>query len=141
MIYERMNMAPAVATEQSTPLADYFFIAGIESTQVFDEKLQPSGVASTQVDEVIQENAVLETDGARPRTPEGVNGVDSSKARARFSYEARKSISSLLGSESLTASNRSSATIRGVPVGGSGLGDADFDIALRKFCLGEGQLP
>lgn len=137
-------MASAHDAGLTMPLADYFFIAGIESSQITEEKVHTTGLASPPpepVDETIEENEVLETDtSARPRSGEGLNGYESPRRRsARFSWEARKSISSVLGSESKTSSNRSSATIRAVPseaaeqVGGSGLSDADFDLALRKF--------
>lgn len=140
-------MAPAHLAPDAgltTPLADYFFIAGIESSQVTEEKVHPNGLASPPpepVDETIEENEVLETDAnVLPKSGEGLNGYESPKRRSnRFSFEARKSISSILGSESKTASNRSSATIKAVPseiaeeVGGSGLSDADFEVALKKF--------
>lgn len=144
-------MAPAIQThfdDSSAPLADYFFIAGIESTQIFDEKLQPNvnGLATPPVEDTIEEHSVLDTNvNGRPKSAEGLNGVaEAGLRRQRLSYEPRKSISSLLGgSNSGTASNRSSATIKGVqlsdnpptvaPVGGSGLNDIDFDNALRKF--------
>jgi hypothetical protein len=142
-------MAPTIQTQfdrSAMPLADYFFIAGIESSQIFDEKLQPNvnGLATPPVEDTIEEHSVLDTNlNGRPKSSEGLNGaVEPAQRRQRLSYEARKSISSLLGgSNSGTASNRSSATIRGVQlndtkvvqVGGSGLSDADFDDALRKF--------
>jgi len=128
----------------TTPLADYFFIAGIESSQVVEEKLHSSGLASPPpepVDETIEENEVLETDAnLRPKSGEGINGFDSSKRKSwRFSFEARKSISSVMGVESKSASNRSSVTIKGPSLengeqlSGSALNSVDFDAALRKF--------
>jgi len=128
----------------TTPLADYFFIAGIESSQIVEEKLHSSGLASPPpepVDETIEENEVLETDAnLRPKSGEGINGFDSPKRRSwRFSFEARKSISSIMGVESKSASNRSSATIKGPSLetgeqlSGSALNSVDFDAALRKF--------
>jgi hypothetical protein len=135
-------MANGPTPELAPPLADYFFIAGIESTQIFDEKLYPNGLPTSPspapVDTTIEENEVLETDiNARPKSAEGVANIDSgsTKRRSRLSYEARKSISSLLGSESKTASNRSSATIKGIQGEGTanGLSEIDFDNALRKF--------
>src|ERR1700753_1979875 len=148
-------MAPATANNDQTslPLADYFFIAGIESSQIVDvEKLQANGLTTPKVEDTIEEHTVLETAlNGRPRSSEGLNGVDQSQQRrTRLHYETRKSISSMLGSGSGSASNRSSATIRGVqfseskgvqlvdqggPVGGSGLSDEDFDSALRKFAF------
>jgi hypothetical protein len=125
----------------SMPLADYFFIAGIESTQIFDEKVQQaSGLATPPFEDTIEEHSVLDTNlNGRPKSSEGLN--DPALRRQRHSYETRKSIGSLLGSNSGTASNRSSATIKGVQlvdskpvqIGGSGLSDVDFDHALRKF--------
>src|ERR1700760_5060603 len=132
-------MAPVAPTEQEAPLADYFFIAGIESSQVFDEKLQVNGIVSpsaTAVETTIEENEVWETEASpRPKSADGLPNVDpaAAKRRSRMSSEARKSISSLLGSESNSASNRSSTTIRGGQVEGTGLSEADFDNALRKF--------
>jgi len=129
-------MVSSNVADYAAPLADYFFIAGIESSEVIDEKLH-TPVASTPtsapVDTTIEENKVLETDTARPASAEGPLSDAATKRRSRLSYETRKSISSLLGSESLTASNRSSATIKALQVESSPLSDADFETALRKF--------
>jgi hypothetical protein len=144
MIFERVTMAPPppLAETATMPLADYFFIAGIESSQVMDERYQPIGIMTPPpepVDETIEENTVLETDiGGRPKSAEGLNGIESSRMSARFSYEARKSIISIPSSESKITSNRSSFTIRQLPsdsgeLGGGSLWDLDFDKALRKF--------
>jgi len=131
-------------SELEAALADYFFIAGIESSQITDEKYQAllSPTSPPPVETTIEENEVLdlETDAAaaaRPKSADASSTVDSvaNKRRSRMSYEARKSISSLLTSDSNTASNRSSATIKGVPPGidRASMSDADFDTALRKF--------
>ena len=137
-----MAPPPPLAEAATAPLADYFFIAGMESSQIMDEKYQPIGIMTPPpepVDETIEEHRVLETDtGSRPRSPDGLNGIDSSRKSARFSYDARKSIISISGSESKITSNRSSVTIRQVPsdsleLGGGSLWDLDFDKALRKF--------
>ena len=145
-------MAPAAVYEPSNlPLADYFFIAGIESTQIYDDKIQPNGHAAPPVEEVIEEHTILQTAAAngRPKSSEELNGVEHRRSTARYSYETRKSLSSLLGSGSGTASNRSSATIKalatgetngvqlidqGGPVGGTlALSDEDFESAMKKF--------
>jgi hypothetical protein len=129
-------MAPMVSTETESPLADYFFIAGIESSQVFDERLQTNRAASpgpAPVDTTIEENEVLETDTTRPPSSDGSNRDTTAKRRSRLSYEARKSISSLLGSESRSASNRSSATIKAPQTERWSMSEEDFDSALRKF--------
>lgn len=131
-------MAPVPSAEGSNaPLADYFFISGIESSQVYDERLQPSGIvsplASPPVDETIEEDCALETDSIRPTSQDGLPNGGSTR-RQRLS-ENRQSVGTITGLDSkpaVTASNRSSATIKGLNVGG-GLSDVDFENALRKF--------
>jgi hypothetical protein len=141
MVLKNMNSDPA------PPLADYFFIAGIESSQVFDEKLLQTNTlvpspGLAPVETTIEEDEVLDTDSPRPRSPDGINNVDSASAnrRSRLSMEARKSMNSMLGAESKSESNRSSVTIRGGPAEFNGmtfqnppLNEVDFDNALRKF--------
>lgn len=139
-------MAPAsTADASSVPLADYFFISGIESSQVYDPRSQPTslnGLSSplsspppVDVDETIEEDLALETDSIRPKSQDGLANGDGTKRRsARLSFEHRSSVSTIIGPESKqSASNRSSATIKGPQVGGSGLSDVDFENALRKF--------
>jgi hypothetical protein len=138
-------MAPATAADgSSAPLADYFFISGIESSQVYDERAQPNGIsivtsplASPPVDETIEEDRALETDSSRPTSQEGLpsaNG-DCCRRRSGRSSEHRTSVGTIIGPDAkVTASNRSSATIKGVQMlGGSGLSEQDFENALRKF--------
>jgi hypothetical protein len=138
-------MAPATAADgSSAPLADYFFISGIESSQVYDERAQQNGIsivtsplASPPVDETIEEDRALETDSIRPTSQEGLpaaNG-DCYRRRSGRSSEHRTSVGTIISSDAkYTASNRSSATIKGMPVlGGSGLSEQDFEHALRKF--------
>ncbi|KAK5002028.1 hypothetical protein LTR28_011918, partial [Elasticomyces elasticus] len=129
-------MAPAAPLDvSSAPLADYFFISGIESSQVFDERA--SGVVPPPVSTTIEEDKALNTEATRrPGTPGSSPNADSAKRRSRYSFETRKSIGSIIGLDiKASASNRSSTTIKGVQVGGSGLSDADFDQALRRFAL------
>nr|POE52149.1 denn domain-containing protein [Quercus suber] len=113
----------------SAPLADYFFIAGIESSQVWDEKSMP---AAPPVEDTIEEDEPLETNGHRPTTP---GTPEEAARRSRYSFEARKSIGSLVnqGDAPVSASNRSSTTIKAPAVGGSGLTDDAFEEALKKF--------
>lgn len=134
-------MAPAPSTEaSSTPLADYFFISGIESSQVYDERNPQNGLATSPlaqppVGETIEEDRALETDSIRPTSQDGLSNGGSTRRRsaARLS-ENRQSIGTIIGTDSKqTASNRSSTTIKGVQVGGSGLSDQEFESALRKF--------
>jgi hypothetical protein len=150
------NAGPNTADQNSLPLADYFFIAGIESTQIWDEKLAQTLQHAPPVEDTIQEHTVLDTTANGRRESNeglGLSGLESrrSSGTARFSYEARKSVASVIGSGSGTASNRSSATIKAVqpaettngvqlmdqggPVGGAttGMSDEDFESALKKF--------
>lgn len=134
-------MAPVpLADTNPSPLADYFFICGIESSQVSEHRVSFVGSNGTPspaaVDATIEENAVLETDlESRPKSTEleGIPEVD--PQRKRMSYETRKSICSIIEvSRQSTASNRSSATIKAIPTpNGAGLSDRDFEIALRRF--------
>jgi hypothetical protein len=136
-------MAPVHTPDSSSaPLADYFFISGIESSQVYDERTQPNGLTSplsspppVDVDETIEEDRALETDSLRPKSQDGLtNGDSSQRCSARLSYDKRNSVGTIIGPDSKqSASNRSSTTIKGVQIGGSGLSDADFEQALRKF--------
>lgn len=129
----------ASAEASSAPLADYFFISGIESSQVYDERapqniIHTSPLASPPVDETIEEDRALETDSIRPTSQDGLPNGDSTRRRsANRLSENRASIGTIIGPDSRTASNRSSTTIKGVQVGGSGLSDVDFEVALRKF--------
>jgi hypothetical protein len=136
-------MAPVSSAEgSSAPLADYFFISGIESSQVYDERLQPSSVvsplASPPVDETIEEDRALETDSIRPTSQDGLpNGGSMGRRSGQRLSEHRQSVGTITGVDctpKVTASNRSSATIKGLNnIGGSGLSDVDFENALRKF--------
>jgi hypothetical protein len=135
-------MAPVKSTADmpSAPLADYFFISGIESSQVYDPRSQPSTVTTlstpaVDVDETIEEDRALETDATRASALEEASNGDGAKRKsARLSYDPRHSVGTIVGPENKqSASNRSSTTIKGVQIGGSGLSDADFDAALRKF--------
>ncbi|KAK3714232.1 hypothetical protein LTR37_008034 [Vermiconidia calcicola] len=136
-------MAPATKTNKpaeshnigdtSAPLADYFFIAGIESSQVYDEKLVISPSPAPVEDTIEEHEALVTNNDSRPDTP--TSPTDTVKRSSRYSFDARKSIGSIIGIEPATpASNRSSTTIKaGKPVGGSGLSDDAFEDALKKF--------
>lgn len=128
-------MAPTNGST-SVPLADYFFVSGIESTQIYDEREHTA--SPPPVDETIEEDIALETDsisGHRPPTPGSPNTDRTKRGSSRYSWEARKSISSVVGPGEFkpTPSNRSSATIKGLASETPGLSDEDFEIALRKF--------
>lgn len=132
--------APANADASSVPLADHFFIAGIESTQIYDERLHRVS-SPPPVEETIDEDVALETDtirelSIRPETPASPGADGTPRRSQRYSWEARKSIGSVIGPIDFkpTPSNRSSATIKGVQVDTTpGLSDEDFEQALKKF--------
>lgn len=132
-------MAPAAMDvphqPSSAPLADYFFIAGIETDRIFDGRPLSNGWSSPSLDPTLEEPGPAE-----PTTPTKTLSNDSPAKRRskRFSYEARKSIGSMSGLEKGSASNRSSATIRPVKENGSTpaqemADEGGFDEALRKF--------
>ncbi|KAK5134265.1 hypothetical protein LTR08_006809 [Meristemomyces frigidus] len=125
--------AAASAADISAPLADYFFISGVESSQVYDDKAE-TALLPAPVEATIEEDRELETtNGARPATPG--SGTEAAQRRSRYSFDARKSIGSIINSVEppTTASNRSSITIKGAKSGVSGLSDDAFEEALKKF--------
>lgn len=141
----------------STPLADYFWIAGVESVS-YDEAFpihnhgqlkesQPeSTIAEDGEPEPNPDNASL-NNGRGSRLTVRHSRQNSGSRLSRLSFDNRLT---MMTSDDLdsgpTASNRSSATIRpvnsvgatngmveGSASGGSLLGDFDFDKALFKF--------
>ena len=128
---------PPSAEDTSAPLADYFFICGVESTQVYDEKADAFSPAGP-VEDTIDENTELETTSSnRPPTPTSPSQADPPPKKSRYSFEARKSIGSFTHviEPTTPASNRSSATIRPVPRDSwTPLSDdAAFEEALKRF--------
>ncbi|KAI9680578.1 MAG: hypothetical protein M1817_004018 [Caeruleum heppii] len=131
----------------SAPLADYFWIAGVDSLSYGPQcQVDPntgersSGTFSAPVDPVIDENTPLETHDAHPHSSSDASAPESSLDRhgsfhrlSKLSDEARKSIQSVTIEGSGTASNRSSVTIKPNHVNGSGTNEFDFDQALVKF--------
>jgi hypothetical protein len=138
----------------SAPLADYFWIAGIDSLSYSDpvsgssnsrEKPLNGGPPSPVVDATIEEGSEIESTASPPS-----NGTPRATARhsrtnswnrlSKLPNDVRNSIAALDELEK-TRSNRSSITIKGVPTNGAttnggekwGLGDFNFDEALIKF--------
>ncbi|RFU36098.1 hypothetical protein B7463_g169, partial [Scytalidium lignicola] len=147
--------------DDSTPLADYFWIAGIDSLSYDDEPFSfphgrdnsssgPPPVSPGKIEATIEENS----EGESPSSPAKSSGGRATARHShhnswnqfRLSYEPRTSISTLDELEG-TRSNRSSMTIRGFS---SGIEDSlntptmnggfehslsgfDFDKALVKF--------
>ncbi len=121
--------------DTSAPLADYFFISGIESSQVYDERTAAPPPAAP-VEDTIEEDEALVTNHDGSQDTSGSSNENAAKRRSRYSFEARHSIGSMIatGDPGTPASNRSSATIRPVKaVGGSGMSDDAFEEALKKF--------
>lgn len=133
----------------SAPLADYFWIAGIDSLSYHDPVYYPSntnntvGPPSPQVDATIEEgDGEGEASGSVPQKENG-----NPKATARHSRTNSWNRLSKIGNDPRnsvevdnTQSNRSSITIKGPSTNGNGngngggmLGDFDFDTALLKF--------
>ncbi|KXJ96902.1 AEX-3 domain-domain-containing protein [Microdochium bolleyi] len=131
--------------ESSAPLADYFWIAGIESISYQDF---PVLAPSNQVDDIIAE------DGEPDDTAERSGSVKRAARHSQQNAGNRLSKSSITNSvhtleevDGNTRSNRSSATIRPVPTpaaasaaaaagypdGLPSMADFDFDKALVKF--------
>ncbi|KAI9785749.1 MAG: hypothetical protein M1839_008766, partial [Geoglossum umbratile] len=123
----------------SAPLADYFWIAGIDSLSYGEQlRLVPNtgeklsnGNSSPPVASTIEEDKTLELDdGQRALASDRHNSFG-----RLSSGEPRLSIHAVVteGDSKQTSSNRSSATITGIQLNGTGLSDFDFDKALRKF--------
>ena len=129
----------------STPLADYFWIAGLESVSYDDDDGTPQGALS-KLDSTIVEDGEPEEEAPQVK-------VSHSRQNSGNRFSHRGSLQSLDNLDDPTASNRSSATIKpsassnpngvspepglvvsgAIPSGGSFLGDFDFDKALLKF--------
>ncbi|MCJ1476631.1 hypothetical protein MMC13_005299 [Lambiella insularis] len=145
-------MAPiAPAETTSAPLADWFFIAGVDSEQLKWE--EEEGVTSKSPPQVpfeptIEEEKLAESGEERcsrlpspplplasPATIRHVKHNSQNRLSPR-SDDKRLSIQSFLSlaDKSGMDSNRSSATIRGIQVNGSGpFSEEGFEKALRKF--------
>ncbi|KAF3491974.1 dDENN domain-containing protein [Arthroderma uncinatum] len=139
-------MAPAltVDTPSSAPLAEFFWIAGVDGSEILDiysklgEEYNASRSPAIPVTDTIEEDADAEVE------QENTQSTGNSPALSnRNSYQFPKSgdesrlsfRSSSFEPTTEPQSNRSSLTIKGTASsnGTSFLSDADFDDALRKF--------
>ena len=130
----------------SAPLADYFWIAGIDSLSYNDNVLSPhipngAGPPSPAFDATIDEGSegerLASPPTSTPRATARHSRNNSWNKLSKISNDARNSIQTLEELET-TSSNRSSITIKGPTNGNSngisnGFGDFDFDKALFKF--------
>lgn len=139
------SMAPVATDTSSEPLGLWFWIAGVDSEQLTwpspdpDEDQSTNGAPPSPVASTIEEDQVAEAEDATIiASPLSTKG----EKRSSYNWPSRKSNEARLSNQSFstlekkgTDSNRSSATIKGVHLNGSGTGlsDLDFEKALRKF--------
>jgi hypothetical protein len=141
-----ITMSPAAAAENSTsPLADFFWIAGVDGSEILETFLKlgdeynarGASAPGPAVADTIQEDAEPEDEQSlTSEAPYDSNGNkrDSSKRLSRLSNEARLSMWSVESKG--TNSNRSSMTIKAAPSPSRSptpSADFDFDKALFKF--------
>jgi hypothetical protein len=136
-------------SEAAQPLADYFWIAGLDSQQLIDAFSQPrwsyDTVESNGIDSIIKEETNAENDTSSilqsPRSSIQPSRPDSYQRLSDLSGEARNSIQSLEKAREpkKSRSNRSSLTIRppALPAANNRMSAAfsefDFDKAMSKF--------
>ena len=123
----------------SAPLADYFWIAGVDALSYGQHlKLNPDtgekevgNGAPLPVESTIDEDKALDTSLNHVQT----SPRDSLVATPGLDLHGELGFSMVMPSaeQRLTMSNRSSATIRPIHANGVRLSDHDFDKALRKF--------
>lgn len=134
----------------SAPLADYFWIAGIDNLSYSDPVANPitpreqfNNVPSAQVETTIEEGSENGDASSPPGTTNKRATAQHSRTNSwqrlsKISHDTRSSISNIEELD-MTRSNRSSMTIKagnGYSNGNGGsnlLGDFDFDSALMKF--------
>lgn len=140
-----IKASPKTHETSSTPLADYFWIAGLDGQDLLDTYIALGEVNSSKngssknVNDIIVEDEVAEAEVSSildsPRPTSKQSKRNSYQRLSRLSGEAHTSIRSLEKISSGTSSARSSATIRVVPSASPhvSLSDVDFDKALKKF--------
>ncbi|MCJ1323711.1 hypothetical protein MMC10_000372 [Thelotrema lepadinum] len=138
-------MAPADDTT-SRPLADWFFISGLDSEQLDWSEIEEEDTGRVQNDSTSNGRAQIDATIAEDSGEEGEDGTllsPSHRTSKRLSFQRlshlsdgkRSSYISTKSSEGRgTDSNRSSTTIKAVQVNNTrSLNDYDFEKALRKF--------
>ncbi|KAJ5403746.1 hypothetical protein N7509_003617 [Penicillium cosmopolitanum] len=138
---------PSTSVPEAAPLADYFWIAGVDGSEVLDtyrrlgDDYRINGAASPgpAFTDAIQEDADAEEEHMPPGTSRPSSTLFTGNSTGRRGSSQRLSTLSRdsEGHANGTASNRSSMTVKGgsSPARGSTLfdGDFDFDQALVKF--------
>ena len=143
-------MAPSrVSTKRpeiaSSPLADFFWIAGVDSSDLLQTYAQlgsratlvpksPGGLEDTiEEDQDAEHSSVLES----PRPISRSSTSDSWNRFSKISNGSSRQLKPVNGDNAGTASNRSSATIRPIqsdgPTAADLMDDVDFENALRSF--------
>jgi hypothetical protein len=129
-------MAPASAPEAaSTPLADFFWIAGVDGSEILEifsklgEEYRANHVQTPTMSDTIEEDADAEEEHLPPSERYSFQRL------SKIEHDARQSIRSLASDLSFSESNRSSLTIKPSQSSSSAslLSDLDFDKALLKF--------
>lgn len=124
--------------EPSAPLADYFWIAGIESIAYQDF---PSSATPTQFDTIIAEDGEDEEDESNGILKRAARHSQQNASNRLSKASVANTVNTLDESDGNTISNRSSATIRAINLpaaapnqdGLLSMADFDFDKALVKF--------
>ena len=138
---------PKAQDLSSTPLADYFWIAGLDGQDLLDTYIKlgevnsPNTTNGNDFNNTIVEDEAAESGGQRspesPRPSSKQSKRNSYQRLSRLSSEAQISIRSLDKLPSGNSSARSSATIKAIPAVNSRtsvlLSDLDFEKALKKF--------
>lgn len=138
------NKKASAAEPPSTPLADYFWIAGVDGGEILDifsklgEEYNANRSQNQPMTDTIQEDAVGEEEYdyvPAEASPLASNRNSIQHLTSPPPNEVRLSFRSMASENRDIPSNRSSMTIKGTqsPNGTSFLSDADFDKALLKF--------
>jgi DENN (AEX-3) domain/uDENN domain/dDENN domain/C1 domain len=144
-------MAPRTP-ETNLPLADYFWIAGVDSQQLLNAYQPPArwsyedqdsvkNGSSDTAEETIQEDVDAEEEHPGPlQSPtfkRGHGRSDSYQRLSQLSNEAHETIRSLDSGANVRSNRSSAATIKPIPSAGPRMStlvtDADFDRAMQKF--------
>lgn len=142
-----VKVSPKGHDVSSTPLADYFWIAGLDGQDLYDtyvnmgEANKQKNGSSNDLNDTIVEDEAAEAEVSSimesPRPSSKQSKRNSYQRLSRASGDAQTSIRSLDKIPSGTSSARSSATIRFVssqsPHTSMGMSEADFEKALKKF--------
>ncbi|EEP80759.1 conserved hypothetical protein [Uncinocarpus reesii 1704] len=140
-------MAPLSGVDpHSAPLADFFWIAGVDGSEIYDIFLKQGEDYNNSRAQAIPRTDTIEEDADAEEEEHALAADSSQPPSNRNSYQhlsfkptddRRLSYQSLLvdfsDSNNTPQSNRSSLTIKGSSNGPSFLNDADFDKALLKF--------